>query len=422
MAQPGLLRTHRGFRLLFCGRTVSLFGDRFSLLALPILALREADATPGQVALLFAVQALPGALLAVPVAAHLVGRSERATMIACDLVRAFVLLTLFALAGRDALTLWQLLIAVGVVGLTNTVFSVASQSYIPRLIDRADYAEANSRFAQANSVADVAGPVLAGSLIGFAGADVAVLIDATSFLLSLLFLVGLRVAAIAELPPEPLESGLWARLRDGIGFVVAHRGLQALIGATALFNLGGAMIGSLWYPYLLDRLDFSPRLIGLLTTVGGISALGAALMSRRIVLAVQPGILLTTTLCTVVVAVWLVPVAGLGHPALLLAGYQFMFSAAVVYFYVAAGTVRQLITPLDYQGRVFAVAYTFSLVSIPAGGALASLAAGLWSQATGILVGAVVASTSLLAVPALARLSGPGAATAADHRTSTVRS
>jgi len=54
----GLLRTHAAFRLVWCARTVSLLGDRFSLFAIPILVLDKLHATAGQAALLVAAQSL----------------------------------------------------------------------------------------------------------------------------------------------------------------------------------------------------------------------------------------------------------------------------------------------------------------------------------------------------------------------------
>ncbi|GAB2596682.1 MFS transporter [Streptomyces capparidis] len=411
---PGLLRRNRAFRLLWSARAVSLLGDRCSLVALPFLALRETDATPGQVALLFALQALPGALLAIPAAAHLVGRSERAVMVACDAVRALTLGGVFALAAHGSLTLWHLVAAVVLVAVAGSFFDVAGQAYLPRAVDRADYLPANSRLAQAASAADVVGPVLAGLLIGFAGTRTAILADAASYVLSAALLAAMGDAprpAETEAEEEAArELSLFARAREGVAFVAAHPALRALVTAIALFNLGGATVGSLWFPFLYDGLDLSPSLAGTLITVGGVSALLAALAAGRVLSRASPRTALPAAFCTAVLALWLVPAAGVTHPVACLAVYQLVFSSAAVFLGIAAATLRQTATPLERQGRVYAAVYALSLIAVPAGGALAGLMASVTSEVGAITLGAAIASTSLLALPALSRAARPAQA------------
>lgn len=398
---PGLLRANDAFRTLWAANAVSAFGDRFSMLALPMLALDDAGAAPGQVALLWAVQTLPAAVLAVPIAAHLVGRSERATMIACDLLRALLLGVLFLLAWHGTLRLSLLFPAALAIGFANTVGEVSAQAYLPRIVDRAGYTEANSRIAQAAGAAEVAGPVLAGLLIGFAGSRTALLVDGASFLLSAALLAQIRGTTCRV--AGSADDRLWVRLRDGVRFVGRHHGLRALAAAFALFNFGASMIVALWFPYVFDGLGLSTATVGSLVTIGGVTGLCAALAVRRIVGSRSPRVLLPASLTALVAGLWLVPLAARTHPLALLAGYQLVYSAALVFFRVSAATVRQLLTPVDYQGRVYATVYTVAWLTVPAGGALAGWLAESTSLSTALATGAVIASTSLLTIPTLAR-------------------
>ncbi|HET9141711.1 MFS transporter [Actinophytocola sp.] len=403
----GLLRHHPGFRSLWSAGAISAFGDRFSLLAVPVIAMSEAGATPGQVALLWTLQLLPGVMLAMPLAAFLVARPERSIMVGCDLARLLLLCALFVLMSQQGLRWWHLVVGVLAIGLATTVFDVCAQGYFPRIVDRRDYAEANSRFAQAGSAADIVGPALGGLLIGFAGAGTALLVDAASFLLSAALLTRIRDEAR---PPSaadpPVEGGLWHGLRNGVRFVATHPGLRALVAAFALYNLGGAILGALWFPYLFDGLGLSPSVAGALITVGGISALGAALTVGWVTRRAGSRAMLPASLGAIVLGMWFIPLAALGNPVVLLAVYQIVFSSAVIFFGVTAATVRQSITPLDYQGRVYAVVYTMSLLTVPVGGAVASSVAALASPLVAVLVGAVLASISLVTIGALSRTGG----------------
>jgi MFS family permease len=412
--RAGLLRTNPAFRSLWAARAVSSLGDRFSLLAVPALALSSAAATPGQVALLWTVQMLPGAVLSVPVAAWLAGCRERRVMMVCDLLRAVVLGVLALLAAWDGLVLWHLFAGVVASGVLTTVFDVCAQSYGPRLTGRADYAEANTRFAQSASGADIAGPAVAGVLVAVSGAGTALLVDATSFLVSLALLARLREVAGAA--PAHVD-GRWARLRAGVRFVARQPGLRALVLAFASFNLGGAVFAALWFPYLVTTLGLSASVAGALITVGGVSALAAALASGRIA-RLGPRVLLPGALVAIVVALWLPGLAG-GHPVPFLVAYQVVFGFAVVLFSVTAATVRQWLTPLDYQGRVYAVVYTCALGTVPVGGLLASMVASWTSTTTAVLAGAGIASVSLVTLRILTGTAVPATVTgtAADGQT-----
>ena len=377
----GLLRTHATFRLVWCARAVSLLGDRFSLFAIPILALDKLHATPGQAALLFAAQSLPGVIVALSAATHLVGRSERATMVTCDLVRGLLLAGAAGLALAHQLTLVILFACVVAVGAASTVFDVAAQAYVPGIVDRADYIEANSRLAQADGGTWVAGPVL--------------------FLL-------IRIADPRSTPAagnheesDEEDAGAWRRLMSGYRFAIRQHGLRAIVIAVTLLNLGGAMVGSLWFPYLLRLLRIQPALIGMLSTIGGASSIATVLVLRRVMRSASLGLILRASLVTGVLTLWLIPLAARGHAILLLAGYQLIFSSAAAAFGVAAGSMRQLLTPQRLQGRVYAFSLVVADLSLPLGSVLASAIASSTSVLIAIVAGAMVASVSLVTVRAL---------------------
>lgn len=428
-AGAGLLRRNPAFRWLWSASVVSLLGDRFSLFAVPALALTRLHAPASVVALLFALQALPGVLLALPAAAHLVGRSERAGMIAADLTRAGVLGLVAGLAFAGRLPVWLLLACVVVIGVANTLFDVASQVCFPAVVDAADYTTGNTRLSQASSAAAVAGPVLTGALIGGCGPVWPLLVDAVSFVASCAMLTRVRRPAPVladKVPadrapagrapadggpagqgPPPGGPGWWAVLTAGWRLVWSHPGLRAITVSSALFNLGGAVISSLWFAYLLRVLRLAPGLVGVLSTVGGVSALATTLGTGWVVRRAGPRLALTGALLAAVAAIWLIPLSARGHPAALLAVYQLAFSAAAVVFGVVSATVRQSITTPEYQGRVFAVAYTFAMASLPLGGVLGSVVATAASPVAGLVVGAGIVTVSVLSVRALAHAADP---------------
>src|SRR3954451_4525337 len=102
-----LLR-ERDFRSFFVAHTVSQLGDRVSELAFPLIAVLILDATPGQVAVLTALVWLPN------LASILVGgwidrqQHKKRILVAADIVRAALLVTIPLAYALDGVTLLQL--------------------------------------------------------------------------------------------------------------------------------------------------------------------------------------------------------------------------------------------------------------------------------------------------------------------------
>lgn len=81
------------------------------------------------------------------------------------------------------------------------LFDVSWMSYVPTLVrDPADYVEAGAKLAASASAADVAGPGLAGLLVGALTAPVALLVDAGSYLVW-------AVSPVSRLKTLPAPAG-----------------------------------------------------------------------------------------------------------------------------------------------------------------------------------------------------------------------
>lgn len=267
-----MLLLNRSFRLFFLGQSLSLIGSRLSTFALPTIAVTQLGARPSQVGLLVALDTLGAPLVSSPLGALADVSQKRHLMILLDMGR---LLTVGAVAAglvTDSLSIWQLYFAALAMGLLTTLFDVSSQAYIPHIVASEALSEANSRLAFSRSVADIGGPPLAGVIIRTAGAAFVFLLDALSYLAS--------VVLLWRLPQEERSSGgsgLADRLRgEAVGaFTVVFREptLRELVRALFLINLGGSMILGMFYPYVYQRLELPVGIVGLVLGFGSLSAL-----------------------------------------------------------------------------------------------------------------------------------------------------
>ena len=91
--RAGLLRTHRDFRLLWTGQTVSAVGDAVTVVALPLVALDVLHASTAATAVLGGLSYLPTLLLGLPAGAWVDRRRKRPLMIGTDVLAAVALVS-----------------------------------------------------------------------------------------------------------------------------------------------------------------------------------------------------------------------------------------------------------------------------------------------------------------------------------------
>jgi hypothetical protein len=154
---------------------------------------------------------------------------------------------------------------------------VSYEAALPSLVTRERLVEANSRLEASRSVAQVAGPGLAGILVQTITAPATLLLDALSFLIS--------AAAIRMIgAPEPRvqegeQQGIWREIGEGFRVLVTHRLLRPIAGSSAMLNGFGGLHGAVVLLFLVHQLDMQPAVIGGLRALGSVWWLPGALLT-----------------------------------------------------------------------------------------------------------------------------------------------
>src|SRR4051812_48016544 len=180
------------FLNLWSAATISTFGTLITGTALPFTAILVLDASPADLSALRIAQLLPGFICGLIAGTSVDRLRRRPIMIAADLFRATVLLTIPAAALLGYLGLWQLLAVTALVSVLSVFFDVAYQSYLPSIVARKELIEANSKLTAAASVAEAAAFTSAGWLIQILTAPLAIVIDALTYVASAGLLTSIR--------------------------------------------------------------------------------------------------------------------------------------------------------------------------------------------------------------------------------------
>lgn len=345
----GSLLRHRDFLRLWTAQSISVLGDTFSELAVPLIAVLILQAGPAQMGILTAMYRAPYLLFGLLAGVWVDRLPRRPILIVSDLGRGLLLSTIPLVAFTGSLRMPQLYAVAFLVGILSLFFDIAHLSYLPSLVDRSQLVEGNSKLETTRSIAQLTGPGLAGVVIQTLSAPVAILFDAISFFLSALFIAQInQQERPAAAPPRPLLS----QIRDGLGFVLGDPSLRSLAGYIGTSNLFSTSLFSLFILFATRDLRLTPAAIGAVFSLGSIGSVVGAIMAGHLARRFGTGRTLVGGAFLASVG-WLPIVFATPHRAFLLIGVcNIVGLFGVLVFNINSLSLRQAITPLGLQGHV----------------------------------------------------------------------
>jgi len=366
VASSGLWRD-RDFLKLWFGQTISEIGSRITREGIPLTAVLLLHATPAQMGLLASLNGF-GALLFGPIAGLVADRFRlRPILIATDLGRAGMLALVPLLYSQGQLTMTLLCVIMAGTAVFTTFFDVAYQSLLPSLVRRDQLLDGNAKLTMSLTTAEMVGPAGTGLLVQTLGAPRAIALDAVSFLVSALSVAlispGREKAtkttfSVVKDPGASGEAGVFAEISAGFRLTFANPILRALAlrSATASFFYG--FFATLYVIYAVQELRFTPVVLGVVVTLGGIGAFMGAIFAERIARRFSVGRTMIGAAVTSGVLSFLIPLApGPGWKAVACLGAaQLIGDIAYPVYGIHEATLRQSITPPALLGRVTAFA------------------------------------------------------------------
>jgi MFS family permease len=237
-----LVRGNRNFRRLWLAQIVSEIGDWFYTLAIYTLLL-QFTGRAASVALALILQVLPQTFVG-PTAGVVNDRLRRKhVMIAADLIRVGVVLSMLLVRSRSMVWLVYPLL---VVETTMTAFfEPARSAVIPNITTDDEVLVANTMSSATWSVNLMIGASIGGIVAAFFGRDAVFVLNALSFLASALFISRMRFVephAETAAPLRPRDLVDFSPVLEGIRYIRSHRTLLPAVFAKA----GELMIGPSW--------------------------------------------------------------------------------------------------------------------------------------------------------------------------------
>jgi MFS family permease len=285
-----VLRQHPDFFKLWAGQVVSAFGSRITAVAMPLAAVVVLHASPLEMGVLSALAVLPHLLFGL-IAGLWVDRIRRRTLlVVADLGRAVIVGTIPVLSVAGVLRIEHLYAVAFLSGALTLVFDTAATSFVPALVGRANLLRANSLWVLNLTIANTAGPSLAGALVQLLTAPLAIAFDAASFVVSA------GCSRLISIDPAPVEAGSgpgrvgwWSEMLRGPRTLFGNVMLGPITVSAMVGALAGAMQSALIVLYLVRDLSFTPTLVGLALAATGLSSVVGALLAPSVSERLGPG-------------------------------------------------------------------------------------------------------------------------------------
>ena len=230
---PAVLRDEPQFRLLFAGQALSVVGDRLTFVALPFAVLASGGGL-SEVGFVAGAMTVPFLVFTLAAGVWADRLDRRRIMIASDAVRFLAQTLAGVLVVTGAAEWWHLALVALAYGAADAFFQPAMYGLIPQLVTPGQLQSANALRGLTNAVGMIAGPALAGVLVLTVGPGGALLVDAGTFAVSILFLARLR-AGVVERATEP-EPDFLSSLRGGWREVTSRSWVWSMLLGLAAYH------------------------------------------------------------------------------------------------------------------------------------------------------------------------------------------
>jgi MFS family permease len=397
----GLLKQPQ-FLKFWTGQTISQFGSEIGALAIPLTAALVLNASTTEMGLVAAAQFAPFVLVGLLAGVYVDQLPRRAILVGADIGRALVIGLVPCAAVFSVLRIEHLYAIAFLAGVLTVFFDVAYQSYLPCILKRTDLIEGNSKLEMSRSVAQVAGPGLAGYLVQTLGAPIAIAANSASFLVSALLLV-----LITAYEPSPLageQRNLLREITTGVRYVLTSPLLRPIAACTSTANFFSYMFLSVYIVFVVRELAIGAVLLGLILSVGSIGSLLGSLLAGQAarILGLGPAIIESITfgsvgMIGVLLAAHLPPSAMVA----MLVAARFAAGFGTPIYNVNQVSLRQATTPDHLQGRINATMRFIAWGTIPLG----SFIGGFLGEKVGLQTTILIATIGSLVAPVWVALS-----------------
>ncbi len=318
---------------------------------------------------------------------------KRNILLTTQAIMGMLALILGILALTGVVAVWQVYLLAFALGLVAVVDNPARQTFVAEMVGSEGMANAIALNSATFNLARIAGPAVAGLVIGAVGTPIAFLLNAASYGA---VLVGLKLMRVSELRPLARAPKAPGQLRETFRYVRARPDLWltlVLVFFVATFGMNFQVTGALMSKGVFHA---GAAEFGLASAAFALGALGGALAAAR---RARPSMRL---MLTTAFAFGVLEVATGVMPAF----WSFLVmlvptGLAVLMFSTTANSTTQLGTTPAVRGRVMGLYMFVFLGGTPLGSPLVGWSAEQFGARAGLVGGGIISAAAAAGVALL---------------------
>ena len=340
---------------------------------MPLTAVLVLGASPAAMGLLSATGGLSFLFFSLAAGVVVDRFRRRPLMIASDVGRALLLLSIPACAVLHILSLAQLILVNGCAAALTVLFDVAYRSFLPSLVLESELLDGNRMLSLSSATAEILGPSLTGVLVQLISAPRAIFFDALSFLFSAFSLSAIKCSEEREFPTArriaPQRCSLVREASDGFRAILAHPVLRVLFFRALTSFLAMGPLSAFYVLFAIRDLHLTPALLGFTISFGGAGSIVGGLFAGSISRRFSMQFVFFSNALVIALMQFLFPLASI-HPRFavpLVCTQQFFGDCAWTIYIVNEVSLRQRVIGPELLGRVNAAMELASRGMLPLG-------------------------------------------------------
>ncbi|MFH1619683.1 MAG: MFS transporter [bacterium] len=367
--------SHRNYRLFFSGQLVSLTGAWIQSTVQGWLIYRLTGSAFMLGLVGFGTQ-LPMLLLSLPggVVADRMDKRRALIFIEClAMLQAFIL-GLLAVSG--VIRPWHIFVMAVCLGAVNAFEMPLRQSFVVEMVGREDLSNAIALNSSAINLARMAGPAVAGMLVGLIGEGPCFLLNAASFLAVIAALLKMVLPKKAR-GNNAEKKPVFHSMIEGLRHAVSHHHVRAPLLLLTMTSMVTMPVMVLMPVVAVDMLGGGAGMLGYLYSCSGAGALiGALSMAWR---TGRRGLGTLVSASSLLFAISLAFIS-FSHDKWLTGGFLILSGFGMMRQAAGCNILLQALVPDEFRGRVMSL-YIMTLVGLAP---LGSLIAGKGAQLIGM--------------------------------------
>ncbi|HEY2639501.1 MAG TPA: MFS transporter [Streptosporangiaceae bacterium] len=378
----------RNYRLFATGQVVSNTGTWMQRVAQDWLVLQLTHNSGTALGITTGLQFLPLLLFSLWGGVIADRYPKRQILMVTQSVMGVLALILGVLAMTGSVRIWHVYLLAFLLGLAAVVDNPTRQAFAVEMVGRQGMANAIALNSAVFNLARIAGPAVAGVVIGVAGTPAAFLVNAASYGA---VLIGLGLMRVDELRPAQQVKRARGQMREAISYVRSRPDLSfplILIFFVATFGMNFQVTTA-----LMSRTVYhtGAGAFGVASAMFAVGALGGALLAAR-----RSRPTLRLLFVTAMAFSMLEILTGImpGYFSFLIALVP--TGLALLTFTTAANSRTQLNTAPDMRGRVMGLYMLVFLGGTPLGSPLVGWVAEIFGARMSIIAGGVISAAATL--------------------------